>query len=175
MLQNTIVYNLRSKTIGYLATDFLIICFIYLLPSLAHLTAIPFYLFDPMRLALVFCIIFTDKKNSIVIALTLPVISLLISSHPALIKSIIISAELVLNVLAFYFLSTSWKNQFITMFVSILIAKVFYYSTKITLFSLGFIQGDLVSTPIWIQCMMLFLLSIFTFIFLRNTERPATK
>lgn len=169
MLQNIIALNDRTKTISYLAADILIICFIYLLPSLSHLTSVPFYLFDPMRLALVFCIITTSRKNSFFIALTLPVISLLISFHPVFFKSVIISAELGVNVLVFYFLSKRWKNLFITMFVSILCAKIFYYSIKIVLLGTGLIQGDLISTPLSIQLLMLFLLSFFTFVLLRKS------
>ena len=170
MLQDLPTLNYKSKTIGYLAKDILIIAFIYLLPALSHITSIPFYLFEPMRLALVFCIINTNRKNSLFIALTLPAISLLLSSHPVFAKSILISAELIINVLVFYFLSKRLKNIFIAMFMSILFAKIFYYSTKIILLSLGFIQGDLVSTPLWIQYIMMFLFSIYAVIALKNNS-----
>ena len=175
MLQNIMTINFRSKTIVYLAADFLVLCFIYLIPTFSHLTTIPFYLFDPMRLALVFCIIYTGRKNSLLIALTIPLISLLISSHPVLIKGIIISAELMLNVIVFYILSKRLNNLFVVMFVSILIAKVFYYSVKMVLLISGLIHGNLVSTPLWIQIVMMFVLSILTFISFRKSGELTAK
>lgn len=171
MLQNILAVDFKSKKVRYLATDILIVASIYLLPALSHITSIPFYLFEPMRLALVFCIINTNRKNSLFIALSLLAISLLLSSHPAFVKSILISAELIINVLVFYVLSKRIKNIFIAMFLSILFAKVFYYSTKIILLSLGFFQGDLVSTPLWIQYIMMFLFSIYTVIALKKNSK----
>ncbi len=173
MLQNIIALNTKSKTLGYLAVDFLVICFVYLLPSLSHLTSIPFYLFDPMRLALIFCIITTGRKNSILIALTLPLVSILISSHPAVVKGLLISAELSLNVFLFYFFSKRWSNLFVSMFVSIFFAKVFYYSVKIVLLNYNLIQGELISTPLWIQGLMMVVLSLCVLIIARKDAKNA--
>lgn len=171
MLQNILSLNYRSKTIGYTTTDILIIGIIYLLPSFSHLTSIPFYLFEPMRLAIVFCIINTNQKNSILIALTLPAISLILSSHPDFVKSLLITAELVLNVLAFYFISKRLNNSFIVMLISILMAKIFYYSSKLVLLNMNLIQGGLISTPLWIQYIMMFFFSIYTVLaFKKNKE-----
>lgn len=172
MSQNILTLNNRNKTVRYLTADIFVICFIYLVPSLSHMTSIPFYLFDPMRLALVFCIIHTDSKNSILIALTLPLISLLISSHPILIKSIMISAELLINVLAFYLFYKRQKNLFVSMFISILLAKVFYYSAKIIILNFGLIKGNLVSTPLWLQLIVMLLLSIYALKAFKGENKP---
>lgn len=171
MMQNILTLNNKTKRIRYLTADIFLICFIYLVPSLSHMTSIPFYLFDPMRLAIVFCIIYTDNKNSILIALTLPLISLLISSHPVFIKSIIISAELLINVLAFYFFYKRQKNLFVSMFISIFFAKVFYYSAKIAFLNFGLIKGNLISTPLWMQFIVMLILSIYALIAFKGENK----
>jgi hypothetical protein len=171
MIQNILALSNKSKSISYLVTDIIVICFIYLLPSLSHLTSIPFYLFEPMRLALVFCIISTNKKNSILIALTLPVVSIVLTSHPAIAKGIIITSELLINLIVFYFLVARIRNKFIAMFISILMAKICYYSLKYISINIGIINGDLVSTPILIQLIMIVLLSMVVGIFfIKNRE-----
>lgn len=165
------ILALNSKSSRYIATDFLIITIIFLLPTLSHLTSISFYLFDPMRWAVVFCILNTNRKNSLIIALTIPVFSLLISSHPVFIKSLLITGELTLNVILFYIIAKRLKNTFIVMLISILIAKLFYYSGKWLFIHLGFLSSDLFSTSLWIQVPVVFLISVFVFFDLRNGKQ----
>ncbi len=171
MLENILALNYKSKTFGYLVTDILIVAAIYFLPALTHLTSIPFYLFEPMRLAVVFCIINTNKKNSFIIALSVPVISLIVSSHPGFAKSILITGELTLNVLLFYIFYKKPDNKFIAMLISILIAKLFYYSGKLLFINFGLLNGDLFSTPLWIQYLMIFLFSLYTAYSFNNDKK----
>ena len=167
---NILTVSRKSKTFVYLVTDLIIITAIYLLPSLSHITSVPFYLFEPMRLALVFCIINTNRKNSLIIALTLPVLSLIISSHPVFAKSILITGELTLNVLLFYAITKRLDNKFIAMLFSILMAKLFYYSGKFLFIGFGFLSGDIISTPLWIQLMMMLLFSIYALFSLKSDK-----
>ena len=160
MHQSILSFNYKSKPVGYLFIDLVIVAFIYFLPALSHLFAFPFYLVEPMRLGLIFCIINTNRTNSILIALTLPFISSLISSHPDFAKSILISAELVINVILFYYLIQRINNKFLVMLISIIIAKSIYYTGKLSFLSLGFLEGDLISTPLWIQYIMMLAVSI---------------
>ncbi|HEY6437678.1 MAG TPA: hypothetical protein VIY47_13885 [Ignavibacteriaceae bacterium] len=171
MLQNILAVDFKSKKIGYLITDILIVAFIYLLPTLSHITSIPFYLFEPMRIALVFCIIATNQKNSLLIALTLPIVPLILSSHPSFAKSILIMGELAINVIVFYQLQKKFNNKFIGMLFSILIAKVFYYGSKLFFINFGLLQGDLISTPIWIQFFIMIFLSISAAIALKSKSK----
>jgi len=168
MLQNILAVDFKSKRVEYLVTDILIVAFIYIIPTLSHLTSIPFYFFEPMRIALVFCIIATNQKNSLLIALTLPIVSLILSSHPSFAKSILIMGELVINVIVFYQLQKKFNNIFIGMLFSILIAKVFYYGSKLFLINFGWLHGDLISTPIWIQYFMMIFISITAAIALKS-------
>jgi len=169
-MQNIFAFSFKSKRVGYLITDTIIITFIFLIPALSHLTSIPFYLFEPMRLAAIFCIINTNRTNSLVIAFILPFCSFMISSHPEFIKGIVMSLELIINVALFYSLNKMLKNKFFIMLLSIIFAKLFYYASKISLLSLGLLKGSLFATPLWIQVVIIILLSIYAAIFFKNKE-----
>ena len=139
--------------------DILALVVIYLVPSISHLLGFPLYYFDPMRLMLILSLVYTNRKNTFLIAATLPIFSLLISAHPSLIKSLIICAELTLNVWLYYRLSRNFKNHFIPIFFSIIIAKVFYYSVKYISLNTSLINGELFSTPLYLQISIAILFS----------------
>ena len=170
MSPNAFALNLNSKRIRYIFTDLLIIGFICLLPTITHLTSVPFYLFEPMRFAMVLAIIFTNRNNSLLIAATLPLISILISSHPDLTKGLLISIELLLNIVLFYYLTMRLNTIIIAMFVSTLISKLLYYTSKLFFIKVGFISGELISTPLWIQYIVVVGLSIFASVLFRKKE-----
>ena len=56
--------------------------FIYATPTLSHLVSFPIYYSEPVRIFLIFTMVHTQKKNAYVLALTLPLFSFLVSSHP---------------------------------------------------------------------------------------------
>ncbi len=144
--------------------DILAVVAVYLIPSFSHLLHFPLYYADPMRLMLILSLVYTNRKNTFLIAATLPIFSLLISAHPSLIKSLIICAELTLNVWLYYRLSRNFKNHFIPIFFSILIAKVFYYSVKYISLNTSLINGELFSTPLHLQISIVILFSGFVYL-----------
>ncbi len=160
---------IKSKNfIKSAAFDFLALAFIYFMPALTHLFSFPLYYADPMRLVLILCLAHTSKNNSLLIALTLPVFSFIIASHPSAYKSLLIAGELLINLYLFFTFSKSIKNVFVSMFLSIAISKVLYYAGKALFISAGLIQGELVSTPIWIQAAAGIVFSGYAFFVLRN-------
>ena len=162
--------DLKSNIKTYLI-DFSLLLMIYFLPAISHLFAFPVYYLDPMRIALVVALIHTSKKNAYIIALTLPLFSFLISSHPQIIKSFLLSAELVITLSLFYLLKDKLKNVFTSLFISILISKVIYYSLKFALISFALLNDRLFSTPFYFQLIAAILVS--TYIYLVN--RTSTK
>ena len=70
-------------------------------PALSHAAAFPLYRFEPMRLLLFVAILYSSRRNALVMALWLPLLSLLTSGHPVFPKVVLIQGELVLNVLVF--------------------------------------------------------------------------
>jgi hypothetical protein len=110
--------------------DILAISFIYLVPVLSHLTALPIYYLEPMRIMLILAIVHTSKRNSYILATTLPIFSFIVSAHPVFLKTLLITGELLLMTWMFYSLSDKIKNKFGAMVLSIGISKIAYYLLK---------------------------------------------
>lgn len=163
----SISINTKSFKISVLF-DFLSVAFIFLIPSISHLVGMPLYIFDPMRFALFLAILITNKKNSYAIALLLPLVSFLISSHPYFYKVFLITGELLLNVWLFYFFAEKFKNVFFTTLVSIILSKTIYYLFKYVFINFLLINDSLVSTSILIQIAVSLALSIVMAILFRK-------
>lgn len=141
----------RDKAVGIGLTDAAAVLFVFAVPALSHLTSVPFYLLDPMRMAVLGALLFSKNwKNALVLALALPLFSFAVSGHPVYPKFLLIAAELSVNVLLFAWLSRK-MNAGIAAFVSILLSKVLYYGLKAAVLSAGLLQAELISTTIWWQ------------------------
>ena len=160
-------FRLNSKT-KTLAIDFFALLAIYFVPVLSHLTALPIYFIEPMRIMLILALAHTTKRNSYLIALTLPVFSFLVSAHPSLVKSLLMSFELGLNIWLFYFIAKRVSNNFVSMFASIAASKIFFYGVKFTLVGLALWSSSLVTIPILMQLVMTIILSVYIYFALRK-------
>ena len=149
--------------------DLMAISFIYFIPALSHLTALPLYYIEPMRLAVLFCLIHTSKKNAFLIAVTIPLFSLIVSSHPGFLKAILITGELLINLWLFYFLVKK-INVFTAAFLSIILSKLMYYLVKYLFIQAQWIDGGLVSTPLEIQWIVAFLMSLYAGILFKTSS-----
>ena len=95
----------RKKALGIGITDAVAVLFILAVPALSHLTSVPFYLLDPMRLAVLGALLASRSRvNGLVLAVALPLVSFAISEHPVFPKFLVIAAELSVNVLLFSWL-----------------------------------------------------------------------
>ena len=155
-----------SSIFPILLVDFVAIAFVYFMPHLVKITGIPLYLIDPMRLWILTALIFTNKPNTLVLVLVLPLLSHLVGGHPHIVKTILLSIELLLNVSFLYYLEKHW-TVFWSAFVSIIISKSIYYILKFMSLNFGWIQGDLLSTPLWIQAVMTTVMSFYVTLFYR--------
>lgn len=149
----------RSKEgIKSILLDVSALAFIYFVPAISHMFSIPFYLLEPMRIMLILSMAHSGKLNNYLIAFSLPLFSFLISSHPSVEKSVLLTAELLLNVWLFYELGKKF-NGFISALLAIGIGKVFYYALKYTFILLGLLDSELVTTPIYLQVITMVVLS----------------
>jgi len=162
---------LTNSKIKNAAFDFLALAVITLTPALSHMFALPIYLIEPMRIMLIFSLIHTSRKNAYLLALVLPLFSYFISAHPVLPKMLLIASELVLNVWLFTFLTTKFKNNFISVFLSIALSKVYYYVIKIGLVSFAVVSGNIISTPLYIQLVVSIVLSLYAFFMFIRKEK----
>lgn len=164
--------SISRKAVGISVTDIIAVLFIYLVPTISHLTAAPLYLLDPMRIAVLGALMYTRSwKNSLALAATLPLFSFFIGAHPVFMKSLLIAMELGLNVLLFVGIAKTVKNKGIAMFLSIIASKMVYYAFKAMFISGGLIQMSLVSTEIWIQLVVATVLSAGIWFAYRKTTR----
>ncbi len=79
--------------------DALLCAAVVSVPSLSHAAAFPFYYLDPMRLLVFAAILFSTRRNALIMALGLPLLSMATSGHPVFPKVLLIQAELAVNVL----------------------------------------------------------------------------
>jgi len=158
-MENTSVYSLSISKIKNIVFDLVALLAIYLVPAVSHLLSFPVYYLEPMKIMLILAVAHTSRKNAYLIALTLPLFSFLISAHPSLIKTSLITGELLLNVWLFFFLSEKLSHKTLSIFLSIIASKIFYYLVKLLLINSVLMSGELISTPIYIQLIMLFVFS----------------
>jgi len=165
---NLILFSRRnSKTI---IADAIAVLFIYFTPAISHLINLPVYYVEPMRLMLILSFAHLTKKNAYLLALSLPLFSHFISAHPAVLKTVLISFELILCSFLFYEFSKKFKNIFLITITSIIISKLFYYMFKYLFINFGFINTELVSTPLIIQIVTTLVYGIYVSIILNKNK-----
>ncbi len=144
---NKIISNAKTKALIF---DVFALAIIYLIPAISHMLSIKLYLFEPMRLMLIFALVHTRRPNAYILALTLPLFSYFISAHPVLIKSLLIAVELTFMVFVFHLLSER-VHKFAAIFISIWASKLFYYGLKYVAI-ISVLPGEpLVGTPLLLQ------------------------
>jgi hypothetical protein len=159
-MENIYSYIYSSEAVKKSVINIFLIAAVYFIPSISHIINFPLYLFDPLRVAIILSIIFTSRNNTFLLAVTLPVFSFLVSSHPYFVKAVLISSELFINVYIFYLLFNIWKKYFWCMLAGILIAKIFYYLAKYIFISFNLIDSNLISSPLLLQIGVAVVLSI---------------
>ena len=132
--------------------DIVAIALVYFMPALAHLTAIPFYVIEPFRLMIfVSLVVMNNKHNALLLAVTLPLFSFIIASHPLFAKAMLISIEMVFNVLVYTWLIKKINKPFWVILISIVVSKAGYYLLKYGFISMGLLSMSLVSTSLLAQ------------------------
>ncbi len=160
----------RNKVLGPAILDTLGVLFIYFVPTISHLLNFPLYLLEPMRIMVILAMVHTHRKNAYILALTLPVFSFLVSAHPHFLKSMLITFELLLNVWIFYAIFNKMRNALAATVFSVFLSKMFYYLLKFVFIAALLIEGDLVSTPIYIQLIMTSVFGLYMAFFFKNAK-----
>lgn len=155
---NTISISRRTLTI-----DALCLIAICLVPVASHLLALPLQALEPMRMALLASLLLVnDRRNAYLMALLLPLVSMMVTGMPMGGKCAMMSFELLTNVAVFHLLEQR-TGVWAGMLLSILASKVVYYGLKFA------VVGSLVATTVWwLQLAVVVLLaSIFALIYKR--------
>jgi hypothetical protein len=159
---------IKKTTIISILTDISALAFIYLVPTISHVINLPVYLIEPMRLMLVLALVHTNKQNAYLLALTMPLFSMIISGHPVFPKMMLIAIELSVNVFLFYLLTNKMKYMFPAILLSILFSKMIYYLLKFILIQFAVLNTGLIATPILVQLITTVLFSLYLFRFYKK-------
>ncbi|HAQ65640.1 MAG TPA: hypothetical protein DCR43_07300 [Bacteroidales bacterium] len=150
--------------------DIAAIAFVFFVPAMSHLTGIPIYLVEPMRIMVVLALLHSHRYNAWALAIILPAFSFFVSGHPYPIKMVIITAELLLNVFLFHLLIKK-ITPFAAMLTAIVASKVFYYLLKYVVVVAGMLQMDLFATPILIQMITALVFSGYAYLILHPAKK----
>jgi hypothetical protein len=123
-----------------------------------------------MRFFVLISLASEKRWNSYFLALTLPLFSFAIASHPVGWKSIIILLELTANVYLFEVFSKRIKYIFLSVICSIIASKIFYYVLKILFVRFYLIDGDIISTPLLIQCASILIFSGIVYLLIKKVK-----
>lgn len=150
-----------KKTWPIITFDILALVLMYFLPAISHLTAIPFYIIEPFRLMiLVSLVVMNNKYNALLLAVTLPLFSFIIATHPLFAKAMLISIEMVFNILVYSWLIKKINKPFWVILISIVISKAGYYLLKFGFISMGLLSMSLVSTSLLVQLAVAFITAL---------------
>lgn len=144
-----------SKHRNIFLIDIALLAALYLLPGLSHVTALPLYMFEPMRIALIVALLFTNRTNAYFIAFTIPLASAMITGHPAPFKALLMGIEFSILVACYGYLVQMVRiPAFAALTAAILVSKVIYYSMKFSALSTGLLTGSLITTPLRTQLIL---------------------
>ena len=123
-------------------------------PTLSHLLAWPLYWLNPMLLVLLAGMLLVgDRRNAYLLAVLLPVVSMLAVGMPTPLKAFCMVAEYSTVVFVSGLLQ-AWNGRIVgsigAMLLAMLGGKVVYYLLKAALLA----PVALVSTPVWIQLLV---------------------
>jgi len=136
-------------------TDVMLLAVLYLLPSLSHLTALPLYRFEPMRIALIVALLYTNRANAYLVAFTIPLASAMITGHPVLFKAMLMGVELSILVATYaFFVRLDRIPGFVALIAGIVLGKIVYYTLKSVSLGAGLLAGNLISTPVQTQLIL---------------------
>ena len=133
------------------AIDMLLLTVACLVPTISHLLAWPLYYLNPMVLVLLAgMLLVRDRRNAYLLAVLLPVVSMLAVGMPTPLKAVCMVAEYA-SVVFVSGLLQGWNERFVgtlgSMLVAMLAGKAVYYLLKALILS----PAVLVSTPVTVQ------------------------
>lgn len=169
-MNTAILPQYRLFSIRSLVNDILALAVICLVPALSHLSGIPVYFIEPMRVMLIVAILASHRTNAYALAVILPLTSFLVSGHPEPVKMMIIMAELTLNTWLFYRLINRTARPFLSMVAAIIGSKIFCYVLYWIIFSFAFVQSEAGTTFLAAQAAVTLVLSTATWLFLKKNS-----
>ncbi|MGA2297527.1 MAG: hypothetical protein ABSG15_08280 [FCB group bacterium] len=170
-MENILIIPGSVNKIRSIILDILALTAIYFIPTLSHLFSFPVYLIEPLRVFIILSIVYTNKTNAYILALTMPLFSFIVAGHPVFFKMLIICAELSLNIWLFFIISEKIQNKFLSMLLSIIGSKLFYYLIQFIFIKVSLLTLQEVEHPILPQFIVTIGLSLFMLISLGKNKK----
>jgi len=118
-MKNILNIPVTQTTPGIIFTDIAAIMIVIFLPAISHMMPFPLFYLDPMRLVLLGVYFVTrNEKNAYIIAMGLPIFSMLYSGHPVFYKAILIS--FVFSIFFTFSLGSSFSSSNSTILLSLI-------------------------------------------------------
>lgn len=130
----------------------------------------PFYYFEPLRLIILLGFLVTNKKNAYILAIFIPLLSFIFISHPPFFKMIIVSFELIMNILILNYFLNQFKNIFISAFLSIVVSKLLYYIFEYIFININLLTYEQVAHPLLPQLIITILFSLMIYLKLKKSS-----
>ncbi len=153
-----------------LLLDLIALAVVWLIPLISHTIGFPFYMIEPMRLMVILSIAHTTRGNSYLLALALPLFSWIISGHPEFYKTLVMTAEIVVNVFLFYYLVRRIDSVFLSIIISIIVSKILCYALYLIFFSIMFIKEEAETVFLIAQVISTFVFSSYVSIILQKKK-----
>lgn len=166
------IFNVQPSIIfNAVLIDFFIWTLVAIIPALSHLLPFSLYYLEPMRIFLFLGYLLSkDKRNAYILALTIPLVSVVISGHPTPLKAGLICIELLANIFIFEVGKRYVSYLPLMLLLSILLSKVIYYLLKFLLISGGLMEGKLITTPFYYQLFSAFFVTSVFYLFLSRRK-----
>ena len=164
--------NVTIKVSASLLLDVIAVIFIVYMSEISRFVGYQMYVIDPMRMMIVLAFAFTPRWNAWVLAILLPLASYFWGYHPTITKTTLIAIELLLNVWLFWYLLDKTKMALLSILISIVFSKAVYYMMKFFCLRLGWLEGDLIATPLETQVITTVIFSVFIFVMFLFNGKP---
>lgn len=143
----SITISKTSVVLRTVAVDALLLTAACLVPVASHAFSLPLYQLNPMALCLLLGMALVgDRRNGVLLAVLMPVVSMLVTGMPVPAKCLCMVAEL-LTIVAVYALMSNRIRPLLSVLTAMLCGKVVYYLLKALIIS----QAVLVGTSVWLQ------------------------
>ena len=170
-MENTLALLTNKEKFKTLVFDIICVGVMFFVPAVSHISKLPLYLFEPLRIMIILSVVHTRKENTYIMAVALPVFSYLVSGHPFFGKMIVICFEMLLNIGLFFIFSKFIKNNFLSMTLAILISKGFYYFCQyVFLRELSEIY-NIGEHPLYIQGLLSIAMSVYVYYILKRKKQ----
>jgi hypothetical protein len=111
--------------------DAALILLLCLTPAISHFSGLSYHYIEPMRIALFLGLLMVeDKRNGYLLAVLLPVSSMIISGMPIPPVCALMVLELILNIFIYHLLTRVTKSAFVGMFTGIIVSKALFRVLK---------------------------------------------